>query len=67
PTAQADLRVLAHAGTKDWLVGLRGNGSTAYGTIFIWKSPLGGIAAKAITVTPTGSLFKGVAVDGNAS
>ncbi|MBK8573920.1 MAG: hypothetical protein IPN91_15160 [Holophagaceae bacterium] len=67
PTAQADLRVLAHAGTKDWLVGLRGNGSTAYGTIFIWKSPLGGTAAKAITVTPTGSLFKGVAVDGNAS
>ena len=66
-TAQADLRVIAHARTKDWLVGLRGNGATSYGTVFIWKSPTGGTAAKAITVTPTGSLFKGVAVDGNAS
>ncbi|MFN7959362.1 MAG: hypothetical protein U0P46_13700 [Holophagaceae bacterium] len=66
-TAQADLRVIAHAGTKDWLVGLRGNGSTSYGTIFIWKSPTGGTAAKSIAASPTGSLFKGVAVDGNAS
>ncbi len=67
PTDQADLRVIAHAGTKDWLVGLRGNGTTAYGTIFIWKSPLGGTAAKAITASPSTALFKGVAVDGNAS
>lgn len=66
-TAQADLRVIAHAGTKDWLVGLRGNGTTAYGTIFVWKAPAGGMAAKAITVSPASSLFKGVAVDGNAS
>ena len=67
PSAQADLRVIAHAGTKDWLVGLRGNGSTSYSTIFIWKSPTGGTAAKAISISPTSSLFKGVAVDGNAS
>jgi len=66
-TDQADLRVIAHAGTKDWLVGLRGNGSTAYGTIFLWKSPMGGTAAKTITASPAASLFKGVAVDGNAS
>jgi hypothetical protein len=67
PTDQADLRVIAHAGTKDWLVGLRGNGTTAYATIFVWKSPIGGSAAKAITASPSSSLFKGVAVDGNAS
>ena len=66
-TDQPDLRVLAHAGTKDWLVGLRGSGSTAYDTIFLWKSPMGGTAAKAINASPTTSLFKGVAVDGNAS
>jgi hypothetical protein len=66
-TDQADLRVIAHAGTKDWLVGLRGNGATAYDTIYLWKSPLGGTAAKAITPAPATSLFKGVAVDGNAS
>ncbi|MDP1833160.1 MAG: hypothetical protein Q8K67_13960 [Geothrix sp.] len=66
-TAQPDLRVLAHAGTKDWLVGLRGQGTVGYGTIFIWKSPLGGTDAKVITVTPSGSVLRGLAVDGNAS
>lgn len=64
---QPDLRVLSHPGTKDWLVGLRGQGTVGYGTIFLWKSPLGGTAAKVITVTPSGSVLKGVAIDGNAS
>lgn len=64
---QPDLRVIAHAGTKDWLAGLKGNGATAYGTIYLWKSPMGGTAAKAIAASPATSLFKGVAVDGNAS
>ncbi|HEX4844801.1 MAG TPA: hypothetical protein VFV26_01200 [Geothrix sp.] len=64
---QPDLRVIAHAGTKDWLVGLRGVGATPYATIHLWKSPLGGTAAKTITASPATSLFKGVAVDGNAS
>ena len=67
PTAQPDLRVISHAGTKDWLVGLRGQGTVGYDTIYIWKSPLGGTAAKGITVTPSGTVIKGVAVDGNAS
>ena len=67
PTNQADLRVISHAGTKDWLVGLRGNSTTSYATIFIWKAPVGGTAAKSITASPSTSLFKGVAVDGNAS
>jgi len=66
-TGQSDLRVIAHAGSKDWLVGLRGNGTTAYGTFYVWKAPLGGTAAATITASPTSSLFKGVAVDGNAS
>jgi hypothetical protein len=64
---QAHLRVIAHAGTKDWLVGLGGDGSTAYGTIYLWKSPIGGTAAVAITASPISAVFKGVAVDGNAS
>ena len=67
PTDQANLRVIAHAGTKDWLVGLKGSGSTAFATISIWKSPTGGTAAKTISASPTTSLFKGLAVDGNAS
>ena len=56
-----------NAGNKDWLVGLRGNSTTSYATIFIWKAPVGGTAAKIITASPSTSLFKGVAVDGNAS
>jgi hypothetical protein len=65
--SQGDLRVIAHAGSKDWLVGLRGNGTSSYGTVWIWKSPLGGTAAKTITASPTSALFRGLAVDGNAS
>jgi hypothetical protein len=64
--SQPDLRVLSHPGIKDWLVGLRGQGTVGFGTIFIWKSPVGGTAAKAFAA-PTGSVIKGVAVDGNAS
>jgi hypothetical protein len=66
-TVQGSLRVIAHAGTKDWLVGLNGSGSTAFGTIHLWKSPLGGTAAKSISATPATAVFKAVAVDGNAS
>jgi hypothetical protein len=64
-TDQATLRVLSHAGTKDWLVGLRGQGSTGYPDLILWKSPLGGTAA--VVKTVSGSVFKGVALDGNAS
>lgn len=66
-TSQADLRVLSHPGTKDWLVGLRGQGAVGYNTIYLWKSPMGGTAAQSVVVTPSGTVLKGVAVDGNAS
>ncbi len=66
-TDQADLRVIAHPGTKDWLVGLRGAGTTGYPTLILWKSPLGGVAAKVVTVSPATTVFRGVAMDGNAS
>ncbi len=72
-TEQADLRVLAHAGVKDWLVGLSGGGTTSssvtptgYAKIHLWKSPLSGTAAVVVTTT-SGSVLKGLAVDGNAS
>ena len=66
-TDQPDLRVLSHPGTKDWLVGLRGQGTVAFGTLHLWKSPLSGAAAKTFTVSPSGSVIRGVAIDGNAS
>jgi len=64
--AQPNLRVIAHPGIKDWLVGLPGQGSTGYNTIFLWRSPTGGTDAVAVTA-PAGSVLKGLAVDGNAS
>lgn len=64
---QPNLRVISHPGTKAWLVGLKGQGTVGYDSILLWKSPLGGSAAKTITVTPAGAVLKGVAVDGNAS
>ena len=66
-TAQPDLRVLAHPGTKDWLVGLRGQGTTGYPTLILWKSPLGGTDAKVLAVSPSTTVFRGVAMDGDAS
>ncbi len=64
--SQPTLRVIAHPGTKDWLVGLPGEGTTGYNTIFLWKSPTGGTDAVTVTA-PSGSVLKGLAVDGNAS
>ena len=66
-TAQPDLRVLTHAGSKDWLAGLRGSGTVGYGTVYLWKSPMGGTAAKVVSVSPTTAVFRGLAIDGNAS
>jgi hypothetical protein len=66
-TAQPTLRVISHPGIKDWLVGLSGEGSTGYGTIYLWKSPMGGTDAVAVTGAPSGAVLMGLAVDGNAS
>jgi hypothetical protein len=64
---EPDLRVIAHPGNKDWLVGLRGTGTTAYPALILWQSPLSGTAAKVITVSPSATAFYGVALDGNAA
>jgi hypothetical protein len=63
---QPTLRVIAHPGTKDWLVGLPGEGATGSNSIFLWQSPMGGTDAVTVTA-PAGAVLKGVAVDGNAS
>jgi hypothetical protein len=63
---QPSLRVISHPGIKDWLVGLQGQGTTGYNTIFLWKAPMGGTDAVVVTA-PAGSVLMGLAVDGNAS
>lgn len=66
-TDQPDLRVLAHAGNKDWLAGLRGQGTVGYAVLILWKSPITGASPKTKTVDPAGTVIRGVALDGNAS
>lgn len=66
-TDQPDLRVLAHGGTKDWLVGLRGQGTVGFATMILWKAPLAGAAPKVKTAPTAGTILRGVAIDGNAS
>ncbi len=65
-TGQPDLRVIAHPGTKDWLVGLRGQGTVGYPVLILWKAPLGGTDAKTVTVSSSATLL-GVALDGTVS
>ena len=62
-----DLRVIAHSGDKEWLVALRSNdtGTTAYNTLWIWKSPRSGASVKSKTVSPFGTLLRGIALVGN--
>jgi hypothetical protein len=64
--AEPYLRVISHPGTKDWLVGLSGEATMGYNTIFLWKEPTGGTDAVIVTA-PSGAVLKGLAVDGNAS
>ncbi|HJW32397.1 MAG TPA: hypothetical protein VJ505_03430 [Holophagaceae bacterium] len=61
-TVVSDLRVLAHSGNKDWLVGLSAAGSP---TLWIWKNPSTPASAtfKAL-LAPTGSQLRGAALDG---
>lgn len=61
-TLVTNLRVLAHAGNKDWLVGLSASGDE---TLWIWKSPSSkaNLTFKELVAT-SGSQFRGAALDG---
>lgn len=69
--AVTNLRVLAHAGSKDWLVGLKGTpgtgggADTAYGDLIMWKSPASGGTTGASITLPGTALFRGAALDGS--
>lgn len=64
-TGPSDLRVIAHAGQKDWLVGAR---SGATNTLWIWKGPSSGDASVPVSLPDTGSgsvQIYGLALDGS--
>lgn len=58
----ANLRVLAHPGNKDWLVGLSATGNE---TLWIWKNPSSktSVSFKAVTAV-SGAQLRGIALDG---
>jgi hypothetical protein len=60
----SDLRVIAHGGKKDWLVGA---GNTATSTLWIWKGPSTADASKYLTLpAASGSMqILGLALDGS--
>jgi hypothetical protein len=61
----ADLRVIAHAGRRDWLVGAR---SGASNSLWIWKGPSSGDTSVSFALPDTGSgavRIYGLALDGS--
>jgi hypothetical protein len=64
-TGPSDLRLIAHAGQRDWLVGAR---SPATHTLWIWKNPAAGdtSVSMALPDTVSGSVqIQGLALDGS--
>ena len=61
---QANLRVIAHPGNKDWLGGLRSDAEVGLNTFYLWKKPSSGGAAVSRTLVQ-GAEIRGIAFDGN--
>jgi hypothetical protein len=61
----ANLRILAHGGQKDWLVGALSGGTN---TLWVWKGPSSGDSPKSLTLSNAsgGSVqLLGLALDGS--
>ncbi len=61
---QGSIRVLSHAGNKEWLAALTSSGESPAGAIHIWKQPRDSASVVKIK-NITSALFKGIAFDGN--
>ncbi len=63
---QPGLRILAHGGTKDWLVGASDgaqSGAVPY-RFFLWKAPVAGASPVTVDLATT-AVIRGLALDGN--
>jgi hypothetical protein len=58
-----NLRILAHAGNKDWLAGATSDAGAPGSKLYLWKNPLS--AATPRTVEMYGTAIRGMAFDGN--
>lgn len=61
------IKVLAHPGTKAWLVGLQASGGVGIQSILVWKQPASGVAAQTLALGPSTSQFVAAAMDGTGS
>lgn len=62
-TALHNIRVLAHAGNRDWLGALTSVSDNPVNVFWLWKAPSGGSAPVKLTLPGAG--IKGLAFDGN--
>lgn len=61
------LMSLSHAGTKAWLVGLKGTAGVGMQTILAWQQPASGVAAKPLALGPSTAQYLAAALDGSGS
>jgi len=61
-TNPAVIRVIAHAGNKDWVVG-----SNTSNGLWLWKSPSTDTTTEPVSLTYTGITIRGIALDGSAT
>lgn len=61
------IKVLAHPGTKAWLVGLQATGGAGIQSILVWKQPASGVASQTLALGPSASQFVAAAMDGTGS
>lgn len=61
------LMALSHAGSKAWLVGLKGTGSVGMQTIQVWQQPASGVTAKPLALGAASAEYLAAALDGSGS
>ena len=62
-----DIRVLAHPGTKPWLVALQGTKSSGIQSILVWKQPASGVKAQTLALGASSAQYLAAALDGTGS
>ncbi len=61
------IKVLAHPGTKAWLVGLQASGTAGIQSILVWKQPASGVAAQTLALGSASSQYVAATMDGTGS
>lgn len=63
-SAQAQIRLLAHAGNKDWLAASTSTGDKGTGTVYLWSDPIKN-GTPVTLEAGAGIVVRGIALDGS--